>query len=75
MMRARLELVLAILCGVAAIATAIWPTWIETLTRLEPDGGSGGTEWWLVAVLGLAALTAALLARRDLRAVRMNQGR
>ena len=70
MIRARLELILAVLFGLAAIATIIWPTWIETLTGLEPDAGSGEAEWWLVILLGAAAVLAGLLARRDFRALR-----
>lgn len=70
MLRARVEIVLAALFSVAAAATLIWPTWLESLTGLEPDNGSGEAEWWLVAVLGVAAVVAGLLARRDLRALR-----
>jgi hypothetical protein len=67
MLRARVETVLAALFAIAAVGTAISPTWIERLTGLEPDGGSGETEWWAVALAAMA-LTAALLARRDYRA-------
>lgn len=74
MLRARLEMVLAVLAAIAAVATAIWPTWVETLTRLEPDGGSGETEWQLVVTLVAVAVAAAVLARRDLRAVRRRHG-
>lgn len=70
MLRARLELVLAVLFAVAAGATLIWPTWIEGLTGLEPDNGTGESEWWLVVLLGVVAVIAAVLARRDFRAVR-----
>jgi hypothetical protein len=70
MLRARLEVVLAVLFALGAVATMIWPTWIESLTGLEPDRGTGEAEWWLVALLGLAAVATALLARRDLRALR-----
>jgi len=68
MLRARIEIALAALLAVATIATAIWPTWIEGLFGLEPDGGSGETEWWIVAVLAVATIATAALARRDLRA-------
>jgi hypothetical protein len=70
MLRARLEVALAVLFALGAIATMIWPTWIEDLSGLEPDKGSGEAEWWLVALLGLAAVVSALFARRDLRALR-----
>jgi hypothetical protein len=73
MTRVRIELVLATLCVLGAIATLIWPTWIESLTGLEPDAGSGETEWWLVVVLGVAAVVAGYLARRDFRAAQVGQ--
>lgn len=72
--RARLEAGLAALFALAAIATMIWPTWIENLSGLEPDNGSGEAEWWLVILLGLAAVVAGLLARRDFRALRPQAG-
>jgi hypothetical protein len=75
MLRARIELVLAGLFTLGAIAAAIWPTWIESLTHLDPDNGSGEAEWWLVALLGAAALAAALLGRRDLRHARLPTAR
>ena len=74
MIRARIELILTALFALGALTTVIWPTWIESLTGLAPDNGSGEAEWWLVALLGLAALVAGLLARRDLRAARLASG-
>lgn len=61
------ETILAIVAGVLAIVTAINAEWIEWLTGLDPDGGSGTLEWALVGVLALAAVVAGVLARRDLR--------
>ena len=66
--RARLELVLAAVSAVLAVVTSFWPTWIELLFLVSPDAESGETEWWLVAVFAVAAVAAAVLARRDLRA-------
>lgn len=67
MFRARVE---AALAGIAAVLTAVtfvWPTWIESLSGLEPDGGTGETEWWLAAIFAVAALALALLSWRDRR--------
>lgn len=72
MVRARVETVLAGLFAIGTVATLVWPTWIESLTELEPDKGSGEAEWWLVIVLGVAALVTGTLARRDYRAARLN---
>ena len=66
--RARVELVLAVMSAVLALVTAVWPTWIESLFGVSPDGGSGETEWWLV--LAVVAAVATVLAQRDLQALR-----
>ena len=63
----RVEAVLAGTFAVLAVVTMLWPSWIETTTRLEPDAGSGATEWGVVVVLAFAAVGAAVLARRDHR--------
>jgi hypothetical protein len=69
-LRARIEIVLSALLGMATIVTAVWPSWIEDLFGFDPDGGNGTAEWGIVAVLAVITVAAATLARRDLRAVR-----
>jgi Mg2+ and Co2+ transporter CorA len=69
-LRARIEIVLSALLGTATIVTAIWPAWIEGVFGVNPDGGNGTAEWWIVAVLAVITVAAAVLARRDLRVVR-----
>ena len=69
-LRARSEVVLAAVLGMATILTAVWPEWIEGLFGFDPDGGSGTTEWLIVAVLAVATIAVAALARRDLHVVR-----
>jgi uncharacterized membrane protein YedE/YeeE len=69
-LRARIEVVLAAILGVATILTAVWPDWIEGLFGFDPDGGNGTTEWWIVLGLAVATIAVAALARRDLRVVR-----
>jgi hypothetical protein len=73
--RARAEMLLAGVVGALAVATWFWPTWLESLTGLEPDAGSGETEWWLVAVFGVCAVAFSLLARRDYRIAVANRAR
>jgi hypothetical protein len=63
--RARIELGVAAVFAVLTAVTLVWPTWIESLTGLEPDRGSGGAEWWVVVVLGLATIGLGLLGGRD----------
>jgi hypothetical protein len=69
-LRARIEIVLAALLGIATVLTAVWPTWIEGSLGVDPDGGNGKAEWLIVAVLAVATIAAAALARRDLRVLR-----
>lgn len=71
MKRTRIELVTALVAGAAAIATFIWPTWIEGLTSLEPDQGSGESEWWIVAALVAVSVLALALSLRDYRIQRL----
>jgi len=65
--RARIELGLSAVFAVLTVVTLVWPTWIESLTGLEPDAGSGETEWWLVVVLGLVTIALGLIGARDYR--------
>ena len=69
-LRARIEVVLAAILGIATILTAVWPEWIEGLFGFDPDGGNGTTEWWIVLVLAVITVAVAALARHDLRVVR-----
>jgi hypothetical protein len=69
-LRARIEIVLSALLAAATVLTAVWPDWIEGLTGFDPDGGNGGAEWLIVAVLAVITVAVTVLARRDLRAVR-----
>ena len=59
--------VLAVINAVLGIATMLFPEWIEELTGVEPDAGSGALEWIITGAVLVAALISALLARRDAR--------
>jgi hypothetical protein len=58
---------LSVLFAAFALVTAFWPTWIETVFGADPDSGDGSIESLVVAVFGVAAITALILARRDYR--------
>lgn len=73
MVRARIEIAVALILGALTVTTIVQPTWIEMLTALEPDGGTGETEWLVVAVLALATVLVAALASRDWRVARRRQ--
>ena len=64
MTKARVERVLALVFASLAMVTATWPTWLEALTGLDPDGGGGSTELGIVVALVILAAGAALAARR-----------
>jgi hypothetical protein len=66
----RIEGVLAIVSALLALMTLISPEWIEELTGLEPDAGSGALEWGIALGFGVAAIVLALSARRDRRRLR-----
>ncbi len=68
------ELLLAAAAAVLAIATAIRPDWIEGLTGLDPDAGSGSAEWAVTLVLALAAVALAIGARFTRSALRPVRG-
>jgi len=69
-LRVRIEIAVSALLGAATILTAVWPTWIEGLLGLDPDGGNGDAEWWIVAALAVATVAAIALTRHDLRVAR-----
>ena len=68
--KARVEMVLAGIFGALAVVTMLSPTWIESITGLEPDAGSGAAEWAIVVAFAVAAVGAAALARRDSRSIK-----
>ena len=65
--RLRIEVVLAVISAALCILTLVIPQWIEELTGLEPDAGSGALEWIIAGVFLVAAVVSAVLARRDYR--------
>lgn len=69
-LRAWAEVVFAVLAAVAAVATAVYPTWFEAFFEESPDSGSGALEWVVAIALALAAVVLSLLARRDFRRYR-----
>jgi hypothetical protein len=66
----RAEVLFAAAAAVLAVATSIHADWIEELTGLDPDAGSGSAEWAVTLVLALAAVALAVGARFTRSALR-----
>ena len=60
----RLRAAAAALAAAAAALTLLVPSWIEELTGLDPDAGSGAVEVTVVLVLAGVALLAGRSAYR-----------
>ncbi len=54
--------------------TLVFPQWIEALTGVEPDGGSGALEFVISGVFLVAAIAFGVLARRDYRRLALEEG-
>ena len=63
----RIEVSLAILTGFLGVITIFWRDWIEALTGWSPDHHNGSAEFGVIAVLLVASVTCAAVARRTQR--------
>jgi hypothetical protein len=66
-LRMRIEVVLAIVFALLALATLVNPQWIESVFEVSPDRGSGDAEWGITIAFGAASLLASSLAGLELR--------
>lgn len=53
-----------IVVGIGSAVTVAWPTWFETLTGKDPDGGDGSFERWVAWGLAIVALVAVAALNR-----------
>jgi hypothetical protein len=65
--RVTVEIALGLVSLALSILTLINKEWIEELTGLELDAGSGAFEWAIVLGFATAALVLGALAWRDTR--------
>jgi len=63
-LRVRIEVFLAFLGACLVGLFLVVPHWIEVLTGLGPDEGSGGLEWLITTGFLTAVMTMFTLARR-----------
>lgn len=68
------EMTLGVISAVALTVTAAWPSWIEDMVKVDPDGGNGSLEWAIVVVLVVCAVASALLARWEWRRASSDTG-
>lgn len=47
---------IGVVFAMVAALTAVRGDWLEAAIHHSPDRGSGATEWWLVALVGLIAI-------------------
>jgi hypothetical protein len=62
-----IEVALAAITGVLAVATLISREWIEIVFGVDPDHGDGSLEWLIVAVAFAATIGFSALARLEWR--------
>jgi hypothetical protein len=65
-----IEVSLAAAAGLLAAVTLLTREWIELVFGVDPDAGSGGLEWLLVALTAATAVAFALAARLEWRQAR-----
>lgn len=59
----RIEVAIAVLTGFLGVLSLFWRDWIEALTGWSPDRQSGSVEFGLIAVLLIASVSCAAVAR------------
>ena len=66
--RPRLRKVGAVLAAVTALITVLWPAWIEAMSGIDPDRGSGAAEVAVVAALASVVVALCVPTVRHYRA-------
>jgi hypothetical protein len=66
------ELALAVVSASLTVLTLAWSAWIEGLFGVNPDAGSGSSEWGISLAFVVATVALAALAGRTWRRDRRN---
>jgi hypothetical protein len=70
MTQIRVEALSSATLGLLVMVTIAFPRWLEAVTGVDADGGSGAVEWAVVCFCAAGALATGLHAGRRLRAHR-----
>ncbi|HVQ18843.1 MAG TPA: hypothetical protein VMT27_07385, partial [Actinomycetes bacterium] len=71
--RVKILLACTAIFALLAVAALVVPMWIEEVTGLSPDGGSGEAEALLAIPFGVASLVLGVLTWRSQRQLRARQ--
>jgi hypothetical protein len=69
-----LELVLSLVSALLTVLVVAWPDWIERVFGVDPDAGSGASEWGIALAFIVVTLTLAALTGRTWRRDRRSAG-
>jgi len=58
---------LAVVSALLTVLTIAWPNWIEGLFKVDPDAGTGSSEWGITLAFFVATVALAALAGRTWR--------
>lgn len=65
--QARLQLIFSVIFLILTIAAVVFPVWIEEVSGLSPDGGSGEAEMLLAIPFGLVSIVLGIMTFRSRR--------
>ena len=66
-----LKSALALVTGAITVITLLWHDWIEAVTRVDPDKGSGVAEWLTDVTLSIFTSLLAVRAGREWNRARL----
>ena len=68
------ELALSLLSAALTALTIAWPDWMEGIFEIDPDEGSGSSEWVIALAFIVVTVLLSVLTRRTWRRDRRSAG-